>query len=295
MQRLMRRPVRSALLLLTAAAFGLAALPAQAARIGVLSNKNFAETASDFQAKIPGHAFTAIDVAAGPPTLASLTARFDALLLFEDGTFPQAPAVGNVVAAFAKSGRPVVLGTFYDQDRSDGPPDFTPHGWGDLETIDPNTTDGVGTTYQTRTLGTTIAHPLTIGVTSLMSAKFAGGNQAKPASIVVANWAQKNAKGNPDPLVAYRITGAACVIHVAIAPDYPTVGVLNTDFGGDFYRLWRNAFDFAGNRCVTGTAQLPAVDAVAIPASSAPTLALIAALLAALGAHRLSRRRSSRH
>ena len=76
----------------------------------------------------------------------------------------QAPAVGNTVAAFARTGRPVVLGTFYDQDRSDGPPEFTPHGWGDLETIDPNVTDGVGTSYEPRTLGSSVAHPLTVGV-----------------------------------------------------------------------------------------------------------------------------------
>jgi hypothetical protein len=183
-----------------------------------------------------------------------------------------------------------VLGTFYDQDRSDGPTEFNPHGWGALESIDPNVTDGVGTSYEPRTLGSSVAHPLTAGVSSLSAAKLAGGNQAKPATIVVATWAQKNARGNPDPAVAYRISGAACVIHIAIAPDYPSVGVLNTDFGGDYYRLWRNAFDFAGNHCITGTANVPVNDAFAIPASSLPVLAAMAALLAALGLRRLRRR-----
>lgn len=297
MQTPMRRPSRSALLLVTAAILALGAPTAYAARIGVLSNKNFNETAGDFQAKIPGHTFTGVDVSSGAPTLATLTAQFDALLLFEDGTFTLAPQIGDVVAAYARTGRAVVLGTFYDQDRSDVRPsdvNATPHGWGELEAIDPNTTDGVGTTYAARTLGTVVPHPLTVGVASLTSAKFAGGNQAKPATIVAATWTQNNAKGNPDPVVAYRITGAACVIHVAIAPDYPTVGIANVDFGGDFYRLWRNAFDFAGNRCVTGTAQLPAADAVAIPASSLPALALTAGLLLALGTRRLRRRRAPR-
>ncbi|HTI46282.1 MAG TPA: hypothetical protein VMB76_06970 [Casimicrobiaceae bacterium] len=290
MQRPLRRPIRTALLLVGVVLCALAPAAAHAARVGVLSNKNFNETAGDFGSKIQTHTFTGVDVSSGPPSLSRLLQDFDVLLLFEDGTFSQAPAVGTVVAQFAETGRPVVLGTFYDQDRSDGPIDFTPHGWGDLELIDPNTTDGVGTTYQTRTLGSVVTHPLTTGVTSLMSAKFAGGNQAKPATIVVATWAQKNALGNPDPVAAYRITGAACVIHIAIAPDYPTVGIPGTDFSGDFYRLWRNAFDFAANRCVTGTAQLPLSQAVAIPASSWPALALGATLLLGFAMRRLSRR-----
>jgi hypothetical protein len=292
MKTTQRRPGRVATLLLTVAALALGAGTAHAARVGVLSNKYFAETAADFNAKLIPHTFKAIDIGSGTPTLATLTSQFDAVLLFEDGTFAQAPAVGSVVAAFARTGRPVVLGTFYDQDRTDGSADFTPHGWGELEKIDPNTTDGVGTPYVTRTLGNIVAHPLTVGITTLSAAKFAGGNAAKPSTIVVATWAQKNAKGEPDPAIAYRISGAACVIHIAIAPNYPTVGVPNTDFGGDFYRTWRNAFDFAGNHCVTGTAQLPASDAFAIPASSTPVLVLIATLLAVFGSRRLARRRA---
>src|SRR5690242_11980637 len=114
MQTYLPRPLRAAVLLLTVALMT-AAVPAQAARIAVLSNKYFAETAADFNSKIPGHTFTAFNVAGGPPSLATLTSQFDAMLLFEDTTFDQAPNVGNVVAAFARSGRPVVLGTFYDQ------------------------------------------------------------------------------------------------------------------------------------------------------------------------------------
>jgi hypothetical protein len=290
MQTRLRHRLPVAALLLTFAALVAVAPRAHAARIGVLSNKYFAETAADFNVKVPGHTFVAIDVSGGPPPLSSLIAQFDALLLFEDTTFTQAPAVGTTVAAFARSGRAVVLGTFYDQDRTDGPPDFTPHGWGDLEQIDPNTTDGVGTTYAPHTLGSSITHPLMAGVAALSAAKFAGGNQAKPSTIVVASWAQKNAKGNPDPAVDYRITGAACVIHVAIAPDYPTVGAPGTDFGGDFYRLWRNAFDFAGGHCVTGTANIPATDLFSIPALSLPALGALCALLGAFGVARLRRR-----
>src|SRR5262249_51923942 len=151
--------------------------PVEAARIAVLSNKNFNETAIYFNQKITGHTFTPIDVSSGPPpTLNSLTTNFDALLLYEDSTFAGSHAVGNVVAAFANTGRPVILGTLYDQDRTDSDVANTPHGWGQLEQIDPNTTDGKGTPYALRTLNTStmVAHPLTAGLTSLMSLKFAG-------------------------------------------------------------------------------------------------------------------------
>ena len=95
------------------------ATAAHAARVGVLSNKLAAATAADFGAKIPSHTFTGIDISAGVPALDVLLADYDVLLLYEDGVFVNATAVGNRVAEFASSGRTVVLGTFYDQDRSD--------------------------------------------------------------------------------------------------------------------------------------------------------------------------------
>jgi hypothetical protein len=291
MQKMMRRPLRAACFVVTIAVLAVSSGSALAARIGVLSNKYAVETAADFNTRVGGHIFTAVDTSNTIPSAATLASQFDALLLFEDGTSAQAPALGTAVAAYAHSGRAVILGTFYDQDRSDGSLEFTPHGWGELEHIDPNTTDGVGTSYATRTLGAATNHPIMSGVTALSANKFAGGNQAKPNTIVVAYWAQKNARGEPDPAVAYRITGRACVIHLAIAPNYPVIGVIGADFGGDFYRLWRNTFDFAGSGCITGTAQLGASDAIAIPASSPLALALAALLLAAVGGRRLARRR----
>ena len=279
-----------------------------AARIGVLSNNHASETASDFNAMVAGHTFTAVNVSAAVPTLASLTASFDVLLLFEDSTFANATPVGDVVAAYANTGHAVVLGTFYDQDRTDGPPALTPNGWGALEGIDPNTTDGVGTSYAPRTLdpASIVAHPLTAGVATLFSGKWAGGNQAKSGTIVVANWLQKNAKGGADPAIAYRVTAAACVIHVAIAPAYPTIGVAGTDFGGDFYRVWRNAFDFGATACGTvttnpppgpggpgpGVPEVPAGDPKVIPTLSHAALALTALLLIVIGG--LARRRPRR-
>ncbi len=279
---MMKPTIRRAL---ACAAFAFAAAQAAdagAARVGVLSNKFFNETAADFNANVGGHTFTGIDVGTATPLLATLTANYDVLLLFEDGTFSNAPNVGNVVAAFAATGRPVVLGAFYDQERSDSPVTTIPHGWGVLETIDPNTTDGLATPYAPRTLTTqTIVlagHPLATGLTALTSAKYAGGNDAKPGTIVVAGWAQPNARAKVDPAIAYRVSGLACVIHVAIAPQYPTIGTPGVDFGGDFYRAWKNAFDFAANSCIVATAG----SAFTIPTLSGAGLALTGLLVAAV-------------
>jgi hypothetical protein len=262
---------------------GVLAAPAQAARVGVLSNRDFTQVASDFGTKIAGHTFTGVDVGTATPSLPSLQASFDVILLFEDSTFPNSAAVGDVVAAFANSGRPVILGTFYDQDRSDAPLGVTPHGWGALETIDPNTTDGTGTPYAARALdpASVVAHPLTAGVTALTSTSYAGGNQAKPGTVVVANWLQKNARGLADPAIAYRVTGAACVIHVAIAPNYPAIGTYGADFGGDFYPVWKNAADFAAAGC--GASPATPV-AAGIPTLSEWALVLLSLLLAATAA-----------
>lgn len=239
------------------------ATTAHAARIGILSNALAVQTATDYAAKIPGHTFIGIDIAGGPPALDTLLASFDVILLYEDTVFVNSPLVGNRVAEFARTGRTVVLGTFYDQDRTDATGGTTtPHGWGALEALDPNTTDGVGTAYALRTLATAgvVAHPLTQGVAGLAALRgnpgpYAGGNQAKPGTIVVAAWQQPNARGQPDPAIAYRVTGSACVIHVGIAPQYGVLasfGTYGTDFSGDFYRVWSNAFAFAAARCVTG-------------------------------------------
>jgi hypothetical protein len=258
---------------------------ADAARVGVLSNRYFAETAASFASNVSGHTFTGVDVVTTTPTLASLQASYDVLLLFEDGRFPNAPNVGNVVAQFANSGRPVVVGTFYDQDRSDS--GASASGWGTFETIDPNTTDGTGTPYSPRTLNasTIVAHPLTAGVTTLTSQQYAGGNQAKPGTTVLAQWTQTNALGQPDPAIAFRITGAACVIHIAIAPNYPVVGP--GQFGGDFYRVWKNAFDFGAANCQVQAAGPPEP----IPALSDAALALTALAHLVLASRRLARSR----
>ena len=269
------------------------AQPVLAARIGILSNKYAVETAADYNTRIPSHTFSAIDTSGAIPTLSSLTSSYDVLLVFEDSTYGNAPAVGNVAAAFANTGRAVVLGAFYDQDRSDAPASIPPHGWAALEEIDPNTTDGTGTPYAPRTLDTAtmLSHPLTAGITSLSSAKFAGGNKAKPGTTVVAWWTQPNALGERDPAIAFRITGSACIIQFAIAPNYPVLGVTGTDFSGDFHRAWKNVFDFGANKCTPALALDPGGNPANVPTLSQWGLALTILLVGALAAFRLRKRK----
>lgn len=284
----------AARLLFAVIAAAVAASPAFAARVGILSNKYAIETAADFNNRIPAHVFTAVDTSTATPDLQSLESNFDVLLMFEDSTYGNAPSVGNVAAAFANSGRAVVLGAFYDQDRSDAPASIPPHGWGALESIDPNTTDGVGTPYAPRTLdvATMQKHPLTTGIKSLVSAKFAGGNAAKPGTTVVANWLQPNARNGLDPAIAYRVTGSACVIQLAIAPNYPATGASGIDFSGDFHRAWQNAFDFGAAKCAVPIASAPeGGDPAKVPTLSEWALALTILLLSAVAGFALRRPR----
>ncbi len=279
----------------------LAASTAQAARVGVLSNNNAGATATDFASKVPGHVFSGVDTSVSVPTLPALLAAYDVLLIFEDGAFVNSTAIGNVAAAFADTGRPVVLGTFYDQDRSDvSNPALAipPHGWGALENIDPNTTDGIGVRTDAagfpnlpRVLNaaTLVPHPLTKGVLALgATTGFAGGNQAKAGTFVVATWTEPNNRGLPDPVIAYRVTGAACVIQIGIAPDYAVgvgQGYGSNNFTGDFYLVWKNAFDFGATAC--GYVK-------PVPSLSEGGLALTALLLLALAysqRRRFARRR----
>jgi hypothetical protein len=279
----MHRILRLATLAVSVLALLVVARGALAARVGVLSNSHADFVASDFAAHVPGHTYTAVDVSGGPPSLASLINSFDEILLFEDGLFTSAPDVGNVVYDYALSGHPVVLATFYEQDRSDraGLALPTPHGWGKLESIDPNTTDTLGAATTARALdpASILFSPLTLGVHSLFANKgYAAGNQAKPGTIVVARWQQPNANDQPDPAISYRLGNPQCVMQVAIAPDYALYGTLGTDFGGDYYQVWKNAFDFGAGNCGRGFV-VPALGTGGLAALAA-MLALVAAALA---------------
>lgn len=273
------KPTRLIAVGVLAGVLGLASGVVSAARVAVISNSNTAEVAADFTSSLAGHSFTPIDVSISVPgSIAALVPAYDVVLLFEDGRFANATPTGDLVATFAATGRPVVLGSFYDKDRSDSGGSGAGYGWGALETIDPNTTDGIGipTGGQQRTLNParTKRHPLTEGVNTLFATKWAGGNEAKAGTHVVAEWQEANARNRVDPAIAYRVTGTACVIQIGIIPHYPSVktggNVPGTDYGGDYYRVWQNAFDFADKHCV-------------VPPPSVPTLSDAALLLLGLG------------
>lgn len=266
-------PTRFIAVGMLAGVLGLPAGDAAAARVAVISNSNTAEVAADFATNLPGHSFAPIDVSISVPgSIAALVPAYDVVLLFEDGRFANATPTGDLVAAFAATGRPVVLGSFYDKDRSDSGGSGAGYGWGALEAIDPSTTDGIGipTGGQVRTLNParTVRHPLTEGVNSLFATKWAGGNEAKAGSHVVAQWQEPNARGRVDPAIAYRVTGVACVIQIGIIPHYPSVktggNVPGTDYGGDYYRVWQNAFDFADRHCVVKPLSVPTLSDAAL-------------------------------
>jgi hypothetical protein len=213
----------------------------------ILSNM-FADTcALDFTLKIPYIDFSWMNVKTDTPSISDLRA-FNVVLLFEDGIFSNAPNVGSVVYEYVMVGGNLVLGTFYEQDRSDNTlAGWTPNGWGPLETIDPFTSDGVGCEYNDDTLDVSsiVVHPITEGVGSLWCDRYHGGVSAKPDTIVVANWTSPNYLGEPCPLAGYRILeNNQRVVQISIYPNY---AYLNTseNVGGDFYTLWGNAIKWA--------------------------------------------------
>lgn len=171
--------------------------------------------------------------------------QYDVVLLFNNGIFDETSGIGNELAAYVAAGGNLVIGSFYWQGRSDS--EFTTPGWGDLEAIDPFTTNtaGVlqqgGATYEANDLGTVAepTHPLIQGVTSLVSISgFSAGVLAKPSTTVVAYWT------DGAPLVGYRILGAGQrIVAISLFPaaDDPT------QVAGDVQTLWENAIVWAGN------------------------------------------------
>ena len=98
---------------------------------------------------MPGHTFTAFDVSARPPDARDAARAYDEILLFEDTLFAKRPRSATVVYAVrAIAGAPVILGDVLrpGPQRPRRPGMTTPHGWGALESIDPNTTDTFGAT-----------------------------------------------------------------------------------------------------------------------------------------------------
>jgi len=221
----------------------------------ILSNFDADGCALDFELKIPDVDFAWMDVSSETPTYSKLKA-YDVVLLFEDGLFYNAPNVGSAVYDYVMSGGNLVIGTFYEQDRSDCST-YGPNGWGPLETIDPFTSDGYGCEYTNDTLNvlSLITHPITSGVQSLwcdQNTGYHGGVHAKPDTIVVANWTGPNYLGEACPLAGYRILeDNQRVVQISICPQYAYYNT-SDNVGGDFYTLWANAIKWASEAVYTG-------------------------------------------
>ena len=240
--------VASCALVLTAAA------PARAAKVLILSNQGATSTAADFTAKTVGHTYTAMEVANAVPTLAMMN-QHDAVLLFENGHFNNATAVGDAVAAYYnQGGKCVVIGTFYWQERSDNPKYFRP-GWGALEAVDVFTGKAEGSEYNADSMDVNaiVPHPITQGVASLSAGAYRGGIDPKPNTTVLAKWLTPNKLGGADPLVGIRQDpNGSKFVGISVFPDYEGVGNYGVDFNGDFHKLWENTFAWCGTPCGNG-------------------------------------------
>jgi hypothetical protein len=198
-----------------------------------------------FPQYMTGFNFDTLEVRAQTPSLALLM-QYPVVLLYEDGLFPNAPNVGDTVAAYVQGGGNLVIGTFYWQDRSDNVQFPNNYGWGQLETLDPFL-GPYGSEYRPDSLspGSIVAHPMTAGITTLFVPSFHGGVMAKPGTTVLARWSDACTLCAPDtqtPLLGYRIeANGQRIVGVSLYPAYPYYG----NYGGDFYRLWANVLDWA--------------------------------------------------
>ena len=212
----------------------------------VISNDQALGCATDLQSNTNGITFNSWDADTTPSL--SFLRGYDVVLLFEDGIFSNAPNVGNVVYNYVMGGGNLVIGTFYEQDRSDCTAQvWTPYGWGNLETIDPFTSDTWGCKYAADSMDPTtiVPHPIMNGVSSLWMTNYGGGNSPKPGTTVLAYWTNPNFLGQPDPLVGFKFVGSSRLVHISIAPHYGAVWTYGIHFGGDFYTLWENAIKWA--------------------------------------------------
>ncbi len=211
------------------------------------STNTLATLKSDFEAHMTGINFDTYWADTTTPSLSFLQS-YDVVLLLEDGTFSNAPNVGNVVYSYVMGGGNLVIGTFYEQDRSDCTvPGWIPNGWGNLEAIDPFTSDTFGCKYAADSMDPTtiVSHPIMNGVSSLWMTRHGGGNSPKPGTTVLAYWTNPNFLGQPDPVVGYKFVGSSRLVHVSIYPAYEYWGDYGVNFGGDFYTLWENAIKWA--------------------------------------------------
>ena len=100
--------------------------------------------------------------------------------------------------------------------------------------------------------------------------------------------AAERARPRPIPPSRTASPAPACVIHVAIAPNYPAIGVAGYRLHRRLPSGWRNAFDFAAAACIANSSDASGPDPFGDPDAVAVGIALTILLV---GAGAASRRR----
>ena len=174
---------------------------------------------------IPEARFSSEFVVVNPPSLSSLL-QYDAIVLYENGTYQHANRVGDRVAQYISAGGNVIIGSFYWQNRSDS--GFGHPGWGALEGLDVFSSNG-GAVYGPGSLGSVTPHPITEGVSEITTDRWWGG--VSGGGTVVASWADGT------PLAGFEI-GSSGQRVVAIS-SFPG------GMSGDLTKLWANTVRWA--------------------------------------------------
>jgi hypothetical protein len=205
-------------------------------------DSDYTQVVADMFANTPGVTADTYFFTNQTPGLSSLR-RYDVVLLFTEGIFDETVAIGAELAQYVQAGGNLVLGSFYWQGRSDS--GLNTPGWSGLEALDPFTSDidplsgSGGATYTANDLDDNLVlHPLTQGLTSIVSiAGYSAGVLAKPATTVVASWT------DGAPLVGYRVLGAGQrIVAVSLFPG----ASIPDQVDGDVQLLWENAVTWAG-------------------------------------------------
>jgi carboxypeptidase family protein len=202
-------------------------------KILVLSGGDLDDTggvSGSLGAQIAEGQFSRDFVVVNPPSLGSLRS-FDAIVLYENGSYDHATAVGDRIAQYVNAGGNLIIGSFYWQNRSDG--GYGHPGWGALEGMDVLGSSG-GTRYAQGSVGSLSEHPITDGVAPFSVPRWWGG--VSGGGNVVATWSDGT------PLAAYSIhAGGQRVVAISAFPG------LMGSADGELAKLWGNAVRWAAS------------------------------------------------